>query len=84
MVKMLAATFSVALLAGAIALFLGFMPRVEAHSLPSAKGDRLDAKPYGPACSEQSWPYYETNCLRNMVTPTREARQVRIVSVDKR
>lgn len=84
MVKMLAAALSTVLVAGAVALFLGFAPQVEAHSLPSAKGDRLDAKPYGPACSEQSWPYYEANCLRNMVTPTREARQVRVVSVDKR
>jgi hypothetical protein len=84
MFKVLAATISAVLIAGAAALFLGFTPPVEAHSLPSAKGDRLDAKPYGAACSEQSWPYYETKCLRNMVTPTRDARHVRVVSVDKR
>lgn len=84
MIKMLAATVSAALIAGVVALFLGMTPAVEAHSLPSAKGDRLDAKPYGASCSEQSWPYYEASCLRNMVTPTREARQVRVVSVDKR
>jgi len=48
-----------------------------------AKGDRADARPIGTACSAREWPYFETACLRDPSHPFGQARQVRIVSVDR-
>jgi hypothetical protein len=56
---------------------------VQAH-MYSAKGDRLDAHPYGNACSERAWPYFEASCLRNTASATRQARVIRIVGTDRR
>jgi hypothetical protein len=47
-----------------------------------AKGDRVDARPLGAACSQHEWPYYEAACLRDAKNPFGEARAVRIVSTD--
>jgi hypothetical protein len=46
------------------------------------KGDRVDARPVGTACSQHEWPYFETSCLRDAKYPFGEARQVRIVTTD--
>jgi len=84
MSKLLAAVCVAAVMGAAAIVFTGLASSIEAHSTPRAtKGDRLDARPYGAACSERSWPYYEPQCLRNRVTPTREARAVRIVAADR-
>ena len=82
MFKIFAAVCGAALLAGAVVVVPGMTPKVEAHML-SAKGDRLDLKTYGSACSERGWPYYETSCLRDAGSPTRQARSVRMVSTDR-
>ena len=47
-----------------------------------AKGDRVDARPIGTACSQHEWPYFETSCLRDAKNPFGEARQVRVVTTD--
>lgn len=68
MIKALSATAIVSFLAAAVTLLPGFAPQVEAsvpgvpHAL--AKGDRLDIRPVGRACSEQAWPNFEAACLR--------------------
>jgi hypothetical protein len=49
----------------------------------AAKGDRLDLKTYGGACSERAWPHFETTCLRDIASLTREARPVRVVTTDR-
>jgi hypothetical protein len=82
MLKIFAAVFGAALLAGAVVLVPGLTPKVEAHML-STKGDRLDLKTYGTACSQRGWPYYETSCLRDATSPTRQARTVRMVTIDR-
>lgn len=46
------------------------------------KGDRVDARPIGTACSQREWPYFEASCLRDAKNPFGEARQVRIVTTD--
>jgi hypothetical protein len=80
MTRLIAAAFAAVLLGAAAMLISGLAPS-EAHSTPViVKGDRLDAKPYGAACSEKSWPYYEAGCLRNRVGATREAKVVRVVA----
>jgi hypothetical protein len=47
------------------------------------KGDRVDARPLGAACSQREWPYFESSCLRDVKNPFGEARQVRIVTTDR-
>ena len=86
MFKLFAAVFAIvfaaALLAGAMVAIPGLTAQVEAHMLPT-KGDRIDLKSYGSACSERGWPYFETTCLRDARSPLRQARSVRIVSTDR-
>ncbi len=48
----------------------------------AAKGDRLDIPPPGTACSQQAWPNYDNECVRDQRRPTRRAAEVRIVSAD--
>jgi hypothetical protein len=48
-----------------------------------AKGDRVDARPIGTACSAREWPYFETSCLRDASQPFGQARKVRMVSIDR-
>jgi hypothetical protein len=83
MIKLVAAILAAALLAGlTVAVVPGLSSNVEAHMLP-AKGDRLDLKPYGAACSARAWPHFETSCLRDTASSTREARTVRVVTTDR-
>ena len=83
MIRFLAASIVAASLLGALFIISG-ATTTEALSTPvSLKGDRLDAKPFGPACSQAIWPYYEASCLRNTVQATRTAQPVRIVSTDR-
>lgn len=83
MTKILAAVAAAALLAGVAVMVPGLSP-VQAHMMGSqGKGDRLDLRPTGTACSERGWPYFETSCLRDTSSPTRQARTVRIVGVDR-
>ena len=80
----IAAIAAAAMLAGVAVVVPGVSDEVAASTpRPLAKSDRLDVRPVGAACSERGWPYYETNCLRNLTTPTRQVKQVRVVTVDR-
>jgi hypothetical protein len=83
MIKTLSAVAIAAFVAAALAVFPGFAPEVEAsvpHAL--AKGDRLDIHPVGRDCSQQSWPNFETSCLRVAGSKT-AIRQARLVTADR-
>lgn len=86
MIRFLAASAVAAALLGALFVVSG-ATTTEALSTPSTpismKGDRLDAKPFGQACSQAAWPYYEADCLRNTTKATRTAQPVRIVTTDR-
>jgi hypothetical protein len=74
-----AATFGAAL----VMALPGFSPEVEAGTAnPIAKSDRIDYRPVGSECTQQAWPYYGANCLRDLTQATGQARTVRIVSAD--
>ena len=61
-----------------------FTPNAEAVTpAPVLKSDRLDIRPLGKACSQQAWPYYETQCLRDRTRVSGEARSVRLVTTDQ-
>ena len=82
--KALSAVSAAALLAAALSILPGMAPSVEARTpVAAAKGDRLDIRPVGIACSQQSWPHFEASCLRKAENKT-VVRDVRIVSVDRR
>jgi hypothetical protein len=74
-----------ALVALVIASLLSLAPQQVQARAPvlGAKGDRIDARPIGAACSQREWPYFEATCLRDSKNPFGEARQVRIVSADR-
>jgi hypothetical protein len=72
-----------AIVAAGLTTLGGFAPQVEA-SMPQAlnKGDRLDIRPVGPDCSQQTWPNFEASCLRAAGTNT-VVRQVRLVTAGR-
>jgi len=85
MIKALSAVAIAAFVASALALLPGFAPEVEA-SVPHAfaKGDRLDIRPTGRDCSQQTWPNFEASCLRVAGSRTQtQIRQARLVTADR-
>ena len=77
--KILSGIAAVALGAAVMLVVPGVSPEVEAGTPPAAvKGDRLDYRPSGQACSERAWPYYEPDCLRK--TEASERPLVRVLS----
>jgi hypothetical protein len=67
-----------ALISCAVLLFPGAISKVESGTPKAAvKGDRLDIRARGGACSQLAWPHYDSACLYDG-----EARKVRTVSTD--
>ena len=57
---------------------------VASAPIHSGKGDRLDIRAIGTQCSEQAWPYFEANCLRDKrVALGKVGRTARIVTADR-
>jgi hypothetical protein len=85
MIKTLSAIAIAAFVAAALTVLPGFAPQVEA-SVPVAlaKGDRLDIKPLGRNCGEQTWPNIEASCLRNAATRTVTVREARLVTAERK
>jgi len=82
--KALSAVAAAAFGAALVVALPGFSPEVEARTPPPVvKSDRLDVRPVGQSCTQQAWPYYEANCLRNTNRPDRQARTVRVVTTDR-
>jgi hypothetical protein len=73
-----------ALLAGTATILTSFSDKVVASApIHSGKGDRLDIRPLGGQCSEQAWPYFEANCLRDNRTTMGQAKPARIITADR-
>jgi hypothetical protein len=82
--KVLSAITACALGAAAVLAFPGFSPQVEAGTPPLVvKGDRLDYRPLASACSEQTWPYFDANCLGDRKQVIGPVRPVRLVTTDR-
>jgi hypothetical protein len=83
MLKAISAVSAAAALVG-IFFVVPLTPSVEAHvHAAGAKTDRLDLKSYSSECSQRGWPHFETHCLRDAASPTREAKSVRVVTADR-
>jgi hypothetical protein len=81
--KTLYAIIAAAAIAALLAMLPSFVPQVEAHGpVLGAKGDRIDARPAGAKC-EHEWPYFEASCLRDPRYAFGQAREVRIISLDR-
>ena len=73
------------LIAAAVTVMPGASDKVVASApLNSGKGDRLDIRPIGAKCSEQAWPYFETNCTRDRRMAMGQAKTVRVVTADRK
>jgi hypothetical protein len=82
--KIIPAVAAVAIGAGAVMSLPGFSPEADASTPPKVvKSDRLDLRPVGADCSPQAWPYYEANCLRDRREASRQAKPVRLISIDR-
>jgi len=85
MLKSVYAVTAAAIVAAALVTFPSLSPQVEARSpVPGAKSDRADVRPLGMVCSQRAWPYVESACLRDARNPFGHARDVRIISADRR
>ena len=49
----------------------------------SGKGDRLDMEAR-LACRQQSWPYLDRSCIRDVRTESGSGRTIRLVSADRK
>jgi hypothetical protein len=83
-------TFSAIAIAAFVAAFLavlpGFAPEVEASvPRPLAKADRLDIRPIGRDCSQQTWPRFEASCMRSAGTKGTNGavREARLFTADR-
>jgi hypothetical protein len=84
MVKTLYAVAVAAIAAACFVAFPSLSMQVQASATAlSGKSDRADARPLGTQCSQNAWPYFEASCLRDTDNPLGQARQVRIVPLDK-
>jgi hypothetical protein len=83
--RSISAVACAALIAGTAAILLpGFSDKVVASApIHSGKGDRLDIRPLGTKCSEQAWPYFEANCLRDSRASMGKVKPARIVTADR-
>ena len=72
------------LVAGTATILPSFSGKVVASApMHGGKGDRLDIRPLGTQCSEQAWPYFEANCLRDRRETSRQAKPVRLITTDR-
>ena len=58
--------------------------QVKASGASGVKGDRLPIqKIQKPACSQQAWPYYGRECVRDNRTPANQVPDVRLIAIAK-
>ena len=73
-----------ALIAGTITILPSFSDKVVASApIHGGKGDRLDIRPLGTQCSEQAWPYFEANCVRDGRAAMGQVKSPRVVTADR-
>ena len=84
MFKIYSIIAAAALVAGALVVAPSLNPvsastRDSVTQTTSGKGDRLDIEAR-TACRQQSWPYLDRSCVRDVRTESGSARKVRVVS----
>ena len=88
MFKIYSIIAAAALVAGALVMAPSLNPvsastRDTVTQTTSGKGDRLDLEAR-LACRQQSWPYLDRSCVRDVRTESGTARKVRVVTADRK
>ena len=88
MFKIYSIMAAAALIAGALVIAPSLSPvsastRGAVTQTTSGEGDRLDMEAR-LACRQQSWPYLDRSCIRDVRTESGTGRTVRIVSADRK
>ena len=88
MLKIYSTIAAAALVAGALVMAPSLNPvsastRDTVTQTTSGKGDRLDIEAR-TACRQQSWPYLDRSCVRDMRTESGSGRTVRVVSTERK
>jgi hypothetical protein len=88
MFKIYSIMAAAALIAGALVIAPSLSPvsastRSTVTQTTAGKGDRLDMEAR-LACRQQSWPYLDRSCIRDVRTESGSGRTVRIVSADRK
>lgn len=83
MIKTASAIAIAASVAAGFTLVPMLSPKVEAAAPAKVlKSDRLDLRTSG-SCNLQSWPYYDSRCVRDRSQNAGQARAVRVVTTDR-
>jgi hypothetical protein len=85
---MIKTAYAVAVSAIVACLFVAFpslSPQVGASApIVGAKGDRADIRPLGVECGQKAWPYYDSDCMRDVRLPLlTQPRDVRMIAADR-
>ena len=88
MFKIYSIMAAAALIAGALVVApslreVSASTRTDLTQTTTGKGDRLDMAAR-LACRQQSWPYLDRACVRDVRTESGSARKVRLVSTDRK
>ena len=88
MFKIYSIMAAAALIAGALVLApslreVSASTRTDITQTTTGKGDRLDMAAR-LACRQQSWPYLDRSCVRDVRTESGAGRSVRMVSADRK
>jgi len=78
-----AAVFA-ALIAAAATIFPGASdPVIASAPIHGGKDGRSVSRPLGTPCSQQTWPYYQADCLRDRRIGFGQTTAVRVVTTDR-
>ena len=88
MLKIYSIIAAAALIAGALVIAPSLQPvsastRTDTNQTTAGKGDRLDMEAR-LACKQQSWPYLDRTCIRDVRTESGSGKTVRVVSEVRR
>jgi len=73
-----------ALIAAAAMVFPGASdPVVASAPIHGGKDGRSVSRPLGTPCSQQTWPYYQADCLRDRRIGFGQTTAVRVVTTDR-
>jgi hypothetical protein len=87
MLKIYSIIAAAALIAGALVVAPSLRPvsastRADTTQTTTGKGDRLDVAAR-LACKQQSWPYLDRTCIRDVRTESGSGKTVRVVAATK-
>ena len=88
MLKLYSIMAAAALIAGALVVApslreVSASTRTDITQTTGGKGDRLDMAAR-LACRQQSWPYLDNSCIRDLRTESGSSRKVRMVTADRK